>query len=229
MDTAHLRHGYLAKLQNMEIVRYIHVGAGALVAVSGLLQILLPKGGLRHRILGQVYFWSWVLVVSTGAWLGSLLIALFGALGLYMAYTGYRLGMRKSMQLAIWDRGVILLGFAAGLVTLGWGLLLLVAGKGGAFGIIACFFGLLFSAAGLRDTRQFILGKRVGKMSGHPLNWWFEHYGRMYISYIAAMTAFTAIQQVFPLEILDWILPTFIGTALLILTNRYNRKKMGVS
>jgi hypothetical protein len=61
------------------------------------------------------------------------------------------------------------------------------------------------------------------------MHWWFEHYGRMYISYIAAMTAFTVIQHLFPMEIMDWILPTFLGTALIIVTNRVNRKKMNIT
>ena len=146
-----------------------------------------------------------------------------------MAYTGYRLGMRKTMELAIHDKMFIVAGFAAGITTLVWGISLLLAGLGGAFGIIAGFFGLLFAGAGLQDIRQFLLGKKVGKLSGHKMNWWFEHYSRMYISYIAAMTAFTVIQHLFPIAILDWILPTVIGTALLIVTNRINRKKMNIT
>ncbi len=212
----------------MEIIRQLHIWSGALVAIAGLIQIILPKGGLRHRIIGQVYFWAWVIIVPTGAAMGSALIALFGALGLYMAYTGYRLGIRKSMQLAIFDKVFIVIGFGAGLSTLIWGISLLILGLGGAFGIIASFFGLLFAGAGFQDIRQFLLGKKVGRMSGHKMKWWFEHYGRMYISYIAAMTAFSAIQHVFPIEILNWILPTFIGTGLLILTNRYHRKKLKI-
>ena len=211
----------------MEFVRYAHIGAGMLVALTGILQILLPKGGIRHRIIGQIYFWAWVLIVPTGAMLGSALITLFGALGLYMAYTGYRLGMRKSMVLATFDKVFIVMGFVAGLCTLGWGIFILATG-GCAFGIIGSFFGILFAGAGLRDIQQFLLGKKVGKLSGHKMNWWFEHYGRMYISYIAAMTAFTVIQQVFPIAILDWTLLTFFGTALLVVTNRVNRKKLNV-
>jgi hypothetical protein len=217
------------EIARVEYVRQIHVFAGCVVAITGLMQIVLPKGGLRHRIIGQCYFWSWVLIVPTGAYLGSAIITLFGALGLYMAYTGYRLGIRKSMELALLDKGFIVVGFAAGLFTLGWGISLLALGKGGFFAIIACFFGLLFAAAGFRDVRQFLLGKKVGKLSGHRLHWWFEHYGRMYISYIAAMTAFAAIQQLFPIPILDWVLPTLIGTVLIIVTNRINRKKQKIA
>ena len=216
----------VASVAMMELIRIVHSTAGGVVAITGLLQILLPKGGLRHRILGQLYFWSWILIVPTGAMMGSFLIALFGALGLYMAFTGYRIGVRKKVQLAIFDKLVIVTGFLCGLATLGWGVALLV--KKVDFGIVGCFFGVIFCLATLQDIRMFLLSKGGGRMAGHPMHWMFLHYGRMYISYIAAMTAFTVIQQVLPWDLANWILPTVLGTALLIFSGRFYRKKFGV-
>ncbi len=210
----------------MESIRLLHSVAGIVVAVAGLLQIILPKRGARHRVVGQIYFWAWLLIVPTGAMLGSFLITLFGALGLYMAFTGYRIGVLRQATLAIFDKVVVVAGFICGLATLAWGVFLL-ANKVN-FGIVGCFFGLIFSLATFQDIRLFFLGKGGGKMAGHKLHWIFLHYGRMYISYIAAMTAFTVIQEVFPWGLANWILPTVLGTALLVVSGRYFKKKFGV-
>ena len=60
------------------------------------------------------------------------------------------------------------------------------------------------------------------------MQWYFEHFGRMYISYIAAMTAFAVIQNVFGVVLLDWMLPTVIGTGLIILSNRKYYKQFNI-
>ena len=82
----------------------IHAYSGMIVFVVGILQILLKKGGKLHRKLGQVYFWSWIPLIITGAIIGSLLITFFGLLGFYMVYTGYRFGRQKSMEIKLFDK-----------------------------------------------------------------------------------------------------------------------------
>lgn len=211
----------------MEAIKIIHAVSGITVAVSGLLQIILKKGGTLHRIIGLIYFWVWIAVVVTGGMLGSLLITLFGVLGYYMALTGYRFGHRKNVQLNLFDKSVIVAGILFSAVTLGWGILLMIKGNT-VFGGIASFFGSIFLLSTVGDLRAFILKQNTKKLSNHKMQWLFEHYGRMYISYIAAMTAFTVIQNPLPLMWMNWILPTFIGTALLIISNRRNYRKFGI-
>lgn len=211
----------------MEQIKLLHAIAGTVVGLTGLLQILLKKGGKTHRLIGTVYFWSWLFVVVTGAMIGSALIALFGVLGFYMALTGYRFGHQRSMNTGAFDKAIIGTGLAFAVGTLGWGLYLVLNG-GNTFGIVALFFGVIFSLATWQDFREFVLGKPVRKLSGHKMQWYFEHFGRMYISYIAAMTAFAVIQNLFGITLLNWILPTLIGTGLIILTNRKYYKQFNI-
>ncbi|MCC6725527.1 MAG: hypothetical protein IT258_13545, partial [Saprospiraceae bacterium] len=82
----------------MEQIKLLHAIAGITVGLTGLTQILLKKGGKLHRILGLVYFWAWLVIIVTGAIIGSALITLFGILGFYMALTGYRFGHHRSME-----------------------------------------------------------------------------------------------------------------------------------
>lgn len=208
----------------MEIIRQTHIISGIIIALTGLLQILLPKGGKFHRVIGTVYFLAWPAVVVTGGLLGSFIITMLGGMGFYMAYTGYRFGRLKNTGLHMADKGVIVLSLMVAVGLSGFGIYLLLK-NGITFGIVCLFFGGIFSSVGIKDFNGYIRQKKNRRLSGHPLEWFFEHFGRMYISYIAAMTAFTVIQNPFPVVIFNWILPTFIGTVMIVLTTRYYGKK----
>ncbi|MCC6724655.1 MAG: hypothetical protein IT258_09100, partial [Saprospiraceae bacterium] len=117
------------------------------------------------------------------------------------------------------DKAVIYAGLVFSIGTLVWGIYLVLGGEP-TFGAVAAFFGLIFLVTVRKDFQEFVQGKPVRKLSGHQMQWYFEHFGRMYISYIAAMTAFTVIQEVFPIAILNWILPTVVGTVLIAMSNR---------
>ncbi len=211
----------------MEHLKLLHAIAGTIVGLTGLAQIILKKGGKLHRILGMAYFWSWLVIILTGGLIGSPLITFFGILGFYMALTGYRFGHRKSTAIEAFDKIVVYTGLAFSLGTLGWGIYLLLTGNTD-FGIVATFFGIIFLVTVRKDFQEFVQGKPVRKLSGHKMQWYFEHFGRMYISYIAAMTAFTVIQEVFPMPILNWILPTVIGTILIAMSNRKYYKQYNI-
>ena len=211
----------------MEQIKLFHALAGAIVGLTGLAQILLKKGGKFHRLIGTTYFWSWLVVVVTGAMIGSMLIALFGILGFYMALTGYRFGHRRSVTIGLFDKGIVFAGLLFSFGTLAWGVYLLLT-NGGDFAYVALFFGAIFGLTTFKDFQEFVQGKSIRKLSGHKMQWYFEHFGRMYISYIAAMTAFSVIQDVFGVTLLNWALPTVIGTALINLSNRKYYKQFQI-
>ena len=204
----------------MEEITILHAISGIIVGVVGLLQILLKKSGKIHRILGRTYALAWLVLVITGAFIGYLLITLIGVLGMYMVYMGYRFAVKKSVALSTFDHLIIVLANLIALATMIWGIYHFVRGAYG-IAVIACFFGVIFFINTYTDYLSFVKGKKVRKRAGHRMQWLFEHYGRMYISYIAAMTAFSALQNVFGIELLNWILPTVIGSLLITLSNRY--------
>lgn len=211
----------------MDQIKLLHAIAGTIVGLTGLAQIILKKGGKLHRIIGLSYFLAWVVIVVTGGIIGSPLITLFGVLGFYMALTGYRFGHKRSINISASDKAIIGVGLAVAIGTLGWGLYLIL-NSGNTFGIVAVFFGAIFCLTTWQDLREFVFGKHMRKLSGHKMQWYFEHFGRMYISYIAAITAFSVIQNVFGITLLNWILPTFIGTCLIILSNQKYYKQFSI-
>jgi hypothetical protein len=212
----------------LEILKLTHALTGFVVLITGLAQIIMKKGGKAHRTIGQIYFWSWIPLIATGAIIGSLLITFFGLLGFYMVFMGYRFGVKKSAEISAFDK-VFISSFTLGaLFLLVWGVLILLLKDNKTFGIIAVFFGAIFTFVTIQDFLEYVLNKKLRKLRGHKMEWYFEHYGRMYISFMAATTAFAAIQNIFFVELLNWILPTLIGTTLLIITNKRNFKKFNI-
>lgn len=212
----------------MDYITHIHGVFGVIVGVSGVLQILLKKGGKWHRQIGTAYFYSWIIIVITGSLIGSPFIAILGALGLYMAYTGYRFARNKSSELPKIDQIVIYSGVCLSVALAVSGVVLWTMGASNLLVMICLLFGAIFFTSTFQDLRVFVLKKGKKRTSGHHLEWMIEHYGRMYISYIAAITAFCSIQNIFGIGYLNWTLPTVIGTALIIFTNRHYFKKLNI-
>ncbi len=212
----------------METVRSIHIIAGTLVGVLGIIQLLLPKKGAIHRTIGNIYTWSWTPLIITGIMIGNLLIGAFGILGWYMALSGFMIGKSKKVEKTIGFQILIYIGFIVGLAATFFSVTLLYGKQ--SFGIIGSFFGLIFLLNSYSDYRLIITKTKYNRLSHLPVFWMIEHIKRMSISYIAAMTAFFVIQKVFSFDMLNWLLPTLVGTTFIFiyirnLENKYLDKQ----
>lgn len=78
-----------------DLVSQFHSVLGILIFFSGLAQIILPKGGRRHVIIGQVYLYAWIPLLITGAYLGGPLISIVGLFGFYFALKGADWTLKK--------------------------------------------------------------------------------------------------------------------------------------
>lgn len=205
-------------------ILYVHIACGILVLLCGLLQIALTKGTTFHRYNGRVYFWSITGVVVTGFIIGSLTIVFIGLFGYYYALTGYRYALLKNKAHTLFDKIVILCGLFVSVA-------MLIEGGGYVFkrdipqAIILLLFGLLFIINVVPDVLKYVLNANTKPGKHGERSWWFEHFGRMYISYIMALTAFAVINNIFRIFILNWILPTIIGTVLIAATRRMYMKR----
>lgn len=211
----------------MEHIKDIHALAGIIVFVVGLLQIILKKGGKLHRYLGLTYVLTWVVLLVTGAMIGSYLITLLGVFGFYYVLTGYRFAKLKKVPARVFDKALIIMGLGVGIWILISGVRLFLAGNTG-MAIVFGVFGGIFTAATFQDYLQFIRNRKIDKLFGVKQFWYFEHFGRMYISFIAATTAFSAIQQITGITAVDWLLPTVFGTLLIAFTKRHYIRKFNI-
>jgi len=207
-----------------EIILQIHSIMGVVVFVTGLLQILLKKEGSRHRLMGQAYLGSWLFLLISGAFLTGLMIIIVGVFGFYFALTGARIGRLKNKPITWFEQSIFVFGSLAAIGLLYYAVRLYLNGQQ-SWPIILAVFGAIFLWTTAGDIFKYILDKPFKKQIYGKADWIFEHFTRMSISFIAAVTAFTSIQNVFQNNTLNFLLPTVIGTVLIMIATKSYKKK----
>lgn len=203
----------------------LHSIIGGLVFITGILQILLKKGGATHKIVGQFYIYSWILLLLTGANLGGLIISIIGIFGFYFAFTGSLIARLKNEPVRFVEKSVFTAGGIIALAMLYYSVSLFVKGEN-SFSIILGVFGGIFLFTTVKDIFKYVLDKPLGKQLYGKLDWYFEHVKRMSISFIAAITALTSIQNVFNNNTVNFLAPTLVGTVLIKLAIDSYKKKL---
>ncbi len=210
-----------------ELVVSIHAVSGAIVFIIGLLQIILKKGGKVHQILGKTYLFSWVVLLITGIYIGGVFITTVGIFGFYYALTGSRIGSLKNKPIQLFDKAVMIFGAGTAVYMLYSAVQLYLKGNT-SFAIIFTVFGLIFLTSTVQDILKYIYNRKIKKEDLGKMDWYFEHFIRMAISFIAAVTAFTSIQNVFQNNTINFLAPTVIGTLLIVWTKKYYKKKFNL-
>ncbi len=205
----------------------VHSALGVIIFLAGLLQIILKKGGATHRIIGQIYLYAWVFLLLSGAYLGGLLITIVGIFGFYFALTGSRIGYLKTKSITLFEKSIFSVGGLFAMAMLVAAVYLFFQGDQ-SFAIIFAVFGGLFLLQTVQDIFKYILKKPLKKLVYGDLDWYFEHFTRMSISFIAAVTAFASIQNVFRNNTLNFLMPTAIGILLINLAAKSYKKKFKI-
>jgi len=136
----------------MNEISSLHGIAGYVIFATGLLQYVLKKGGKRHRLIGKIYFFTWFVLVISGASIGGIMITFLGLFGLYYAVTGIRFAVVKAQPNTLMDKAITVAGFACSIA------ILFFAGKfymkgNVSFATIFLVFGLLFGINSFKDVR----------------------------------------------------------------------------
>jgi len=210
-----------------ELVVSIHGISGAIVFIIGLLQIILKKGGKVHQRLGKLYLISWLVLLVTGGYIGSLFIMMLGIFGFYYALTGTRISRLKNEPVQLFDKGIMIIGVATSVYMLYAAVSLYLIGRT-SFAIIFAVFGCVFLNSTIQDILKYIYHRKSKKEDLGKMDWYFEHFTRMSISFIAAVTAFTSVQNVFQENTLNFLLPPVIGTLLIVWAKRFYKKKFNL-
>ncbi len=208
-----------------ESILLLHSAFGVIVFASGLLQILLKKGGKVHRVIGQVYVYSWLVLLISGAFLGGVMITTVGIFGFYFALTGARIGHLKNNAITLFEKIIFAFGGLIALSMLYYSSVLFLKGDL-SFSIILGVFGSIFLLTTTQDIAKYIFNKPLKKQIYGKQDWYFEHLTRMCISFIAAVTAFTSIQNVFNNNTANFLVPTAVGVILINLATKSYKNKL---
>lgn len=207
-----------------ESILLLHSIFGGIIFITGLLQIILKKGGKRHVITGQIYLYSWIILLVSGAYLGGLLITVIGVFGFYFTLTGSRIGHLKNKAIGLFEKLFFLSGGCVAVLMIYYAITLFFKDEK-SFSTIFAVFGGIFLFTTVKDIFKYVFNKRLDNSVYGNLDWYFEHFKRMCISFIAAITAFTSIQNLFNNNTANFLIPTFIGTVLIVIATNYYKNK----
>lgn len=211
----------------MKALVILHVGAGGLALVSGLVAFIARKGRPLHNRAGQVFAASMAVVCVTmvpmSLMAGNLFLFSIGVFSAYMAYSGvrsiYRNRARRFERLSALDLGVLGVTALTALGMLGGGAVAMARGSTGT-GIVLLVFGAACAWMCVEDLRI-----HTGRHHVQAID---HHLGRMGGAMIAATTAFL-VQNVggdtsLGLALLIWLGPSAVGTTALVWMGRRRRR-----
>ncbi len=207
-------------------LRVVHIFCGMVAFFVAPCAMLTVKGGLAHRRWGKIYFWMMAVVAATAFVLAIyrpiLFLALVAIFSFYFAFRGYRAVLRKGAPASKldWFAAFATLLGSMGLIVLGIHPL-----RGGFMPapIVSIAFGLLGSFSAISDMWAFV----------HPSKernaWWYSHMGGMLGSYVAALSAFSAVNFQFLPPAVRWLWPSVIGIPGIFIWVAYYRRKFNRS
>jgi hypothetical protein len=213
-----------------------HIACGVVGFVCAPVALSTAKGGKTHRRWGKIYFWAMAGVAVTALVLSFALpvffLAMVAVFSFYSAFAAYRILHLKDLYKGERAKAV---DWIAAIVTILSSLLLFVMGflrsqligvgviqvAGRTISIVSVVFGMIGMRMGYSSIRRFL------KPPSNRMFWWFDHMQGMIGSYIAAMTAFSAVNlsRWFGAAWWVWLWPTLVGVpAIAIWTAHYEKK-----
>lgn len=214
----------------IKILLFIHIAAGSLALLSGLLAIVLRARVRFHRPAGRVYFWSMTVVFFTAIIVSTAHSNLFlfcvAFFSYYSCLTGYRALKLKKLHLdqkaSRLDWAIEIFFALMHLAFVGLAFYLFTQSNIN-FGIISLVFGLI----GLRGN--YVTTQRLKKHLVYRNYWLLAHIGGMMGSYIGAFTAFVVNNSTrIPLPpVVLWLGPAAFLVPLILFEIKKHERKAG--
>lgn len=211
----------------LDVTLGVHVAAGVLALLAGVVALVTAKGGRRHRRAGRIYVVAMGVVVVTAVPLALVeenyflfAVAVFSG---YLVLNGYRVLARKrpapgEASPLDWAAHLTMVAVGLGLVGLGASRLL---GGGVEFGVAPVVFG----AIGLVLAAREIVA--IYRPPHGPREWFYRHIVFMGGGYIATVTAAVTVNLVMLPPVVRWVGPTAVGTPGIVLAVLRYRRKFG--
>lgn len=221
------------------ILIILHVTLAIVALIVGPIPMIARKGGVNHRLVGNIYFWSMLVSLLLAIVLlffrFNVFLAGITALSLNGIVTGVRSLYRKRPEKNnyLWlDYTVASAALLSGVGLLVFGILtatgilsaLIPSGNGGiVLTILPIVFGIFIVSDAVKDF------KSLWRPSTDRNWWWYYHMERMLSSYIALSTAL-AVQQIGPrmpesIMWIAWVAPSAIGTPLIAIWIKQYKEK----
>lgn len=185
----------------------LHICAGTIALLSGVIAMLTRKGSRPHRRAGLVYVVGMLVVGITALIMSTMrpnpflfAVAIFSAA---MALSGW-LPARGDNQYLSKIIGTV--SFIAAALLCGVGLWWIVTGD--FFGIVALVFGVISAGYGWQDVRRTHERSRQQRI--------IAHVSSMGGAFIATVSAVSAVNLDMLPPLVRWLWPTVIGAPLIV-------------
>lgn len=208
------------------VLRWIHILAGFAAFFVAPVALATQKGGPAHRRWGKVYFWGMTVGTLTAlvvaAYRPNIFLLLIAVFSFYLSFSGYRVLSRKRP-----DQGqkASALDWAVALITLSVSIFMIVRGTSNSstanirLNPILIVFGIVGVSVAGNDLYKFFRPPR------ERYAWFLGHMSGMLASYIAAVSAFSAVNFSFLPPLVRWLWPSAIGAPLVGIWIRYHKRK----
>ncbi len=220
----------------LRVLLGLHIACGATAFACAPVALLTAKGGKTHRRWGKIYFWAMAGVAVTALTLSFALpiyfLAMVAVFSFYSCFAAYRILYLKDLY-----KGArpLALDWLAAIITVLSSFLLFLMGflqpemmavgvvriAGHTVSIVSIVFGVIGMRLGFLSIISFV------KRPAAKMFWWFSHLQGMIASYIAAMTAFSAVNlsHWFGQAWWVWLWPTIVGVPAISIWTAYYEKK----
>ncbi len=194
---------------------YLHIIAGGLGLVVGLLALIFRKGSRNHIRSGNIFFYAMLVATISAIYLSiqieSNFLLAVGVFSAYFVITGkrylYLIDRRHQAhpQWYDWLLSLMMLLVSFGFIYLGWQ----EYARGNSFGIVSIVFAILALVFSIQDVLVF-----MGRLHS-PILRLRLHLGRMIASFIAAVTAFI-VAGLDLFTVYAWLMPTLVGVPIIV-------------
>jgi len=220
----------------LRILLAVHIACGFTGFVCAPVALATAKGGKTHRRWGKIYFWAMAGVAATALTLSFALpiyfLAMVAVFSFYACFAAYRIlylkDLYKGAKPLLLDWLAALATAAASALLCAMGVLkpaLMVVGviqiAGHPVSIVSVVFGIIGVRLAMNSISDFL------KPPKEKMFWWYSHLQGMIGSYIAAMTAFSAVNlsSRFGAAWWVWLWPTMLGVPAIVIWTTYYKKK----
>ena len=174
------------------VLRYAHITAGLLTLACGILAMVFPKGSRPHRVVGNVFFVSMLVLASSGVIrsltdtpnMGNIM---GGTTALYMVCTAWATVIRPPGRIGSFELFAALTGLGIGVAATAFAVLAMNAPNGRFYGypplMYLIFAGVVLTATAL-DGRMILRGGVTGAARTS------RHLSRMSLAFFMATGSF---------------------------------------
>ena len=203
---------------------FLHIAAGSLSLLAGGLNMILPKGGKRHRKIGRLFITGMMLTGGSALFMAQIkpnpFLFIIGVFTIYLVGTADRY-IKLSQNKPLLIDWVYTLGmFVFGSIFIIWGVITLTKSDG--MGAVMLVFGSIGLYSVYQDFNNY---KGEAAHRNYRL---LTHIGRMVGGFTATVTAVLVVNaQYIPLAVpavVYWLAPTLIFTPLSVYWIRQRKK-----